>query len=184
MAHLALLGNTGTGKDTFVRTIQKRRPALSLNLIRLADPLYQAQHEIYKICKREKEFFSQDGVLLNFLGQHMRRINPNVIRESFLSRLQPAPQADLTICPDVRPIDLAFIKQAGFFVLQITADPLVAQERRKKRGDLSLGSSSDPMEPPAHLFPEADAHIANDATLEEYEQRIAELLKNRFGIIL
>lgn len=171
---LALLGNTGTGKDTCVNIIQKLYPLLRIHSIRLALPLYQAQHAIYTICGKEKDFFAQDGVLLNFLGQHMRTIHPNVIQDSFLRELRLSPQVDMILCPDARPRDLPFIKEAGFFVLHITTDPQLTAERRKKRGDLFLGSATHPTEMGA--MPEIDAHISNDGTLEEYEQKIAALL--------
>lgn len=171
---LALLGNTGTGKDTCVKIIRKRYPSIKIHIIWLAAPLYLAQHEIYRICEKEKDFFVQDGVLLNFLGQHMRRIKPDVIESLFLRRLRQAPPADLIICPDVRPLDLPFIKQAGFFILHITANEGLAAERRKQRGDLSLGDSSHPTE--SGCLTGVDAHIANEGSVEAYEEKIVRLL--------
>lgn len=173
---LALLGNTGTGKDTCVNIIQKLYPLLGIHVIRLALPLYQAQHAIYTICGKEKKFFAQDGVLLNFLGQHMRTIHPNVIQDSFQRELRLSPQVDMIICPDVRPLDLPFIKEEGFFVLHITTDPQLTTDRRKKRGDLFLGSASHPTE--IGTFPEVDAHISNNGTMDEFEQKIAALLES------
>jgi cytidine deaminase len=173
---LALLGNTGVGKDTFVKIFQKRFSTLSMSLIKLAAPLYEGQNAIYQICATEIDSEIQDGILLNFLGNHMRRINPNVIKESFLRELQKIGQEpDIIICHDARPLDVPFVKEAGFFILNITTDFQIALERRKARGDLSLGSSDHSTEKglTAELY---DAQILNNGTLHDFEQTIVKFI--------
>ena len=177
---LALLGNTGVGKDTFVRIFQKRYAHLSMHLIMLAMPLYEGQNAIYNICGRDIEEGVQDGILLNFLGNHMRRINPDVIKESFLRELQRNGQeTDLIICHDARPLDVSFVREAGFYILNITTDPGIALERRKVRGDLSLGSSDHHTEKglSAELY---DAQIVNNGTLKDFEQKIIKFFDEWF----
>lgn len=173
---LALLGNTGVGKDTFVKIFQERFASLSIRLIKLATPLYEGQNAIYKLCGREIATGVQDGILLNFLGNHMRRINPDVIKESFLRELQRQGQEpDIFICQDARPLDVPFVREAGFFVLNIATDPEIALERRKVRGDLSLGASDHHTEKglSVELY---DAQILNNGSLEEFAQKIVKFI--------
>ena len=177
---LALLGNTGVGKDTFVRIFQKRYAYLSMHLIKLATPLYEGQNAIYELCGRKIEPEVQDGILLNFLGNHMRRINPDVIKECFLRDLHKKGQEpDLIICHDTRPLDVSFVRDAGFFVLNIASDSEIALERRKARGDLSLGSSDHHTEKglSSELY---DAQILNNGTLEDFEQKIVKFIDGWF----
>jgi dephospho-CoA kinase len=172
---LALLGNTGVGKDTCVKIIQNRFSHLKLSLIQLAAPLYEAQNAIYQICGKEKGPDVQDGVLLNFLGQHMRLINPYVLKESFLRILEKS-QADLIICRDVRPLDVPFVREAGFFIVNIATDPSLCLERRKARGDLSLGASNHKTEVglSAELY---DTQIMNNSTLDNFERETVQFLQ-------
>jgi len=174
---LALLGTTGVGKDTAVCIINEIFPNLSTQVIRLADPLYEAQNAIYKICNKEKEYYTQDGELLNFLGQHMRKINPQVIQNSFERAIKKiSPHIHLIICCDVRPLDVPFVRNEGFFILNIIADPMIALERRRLRGDLSLGSVSHSTEEglASRLY---DYQIANNGSLQEFKQKIIKTIR-------
>lgn len=175
MVKLGLLGNSGVGKDTCVRCIQRHYPHLRLELIRLADPLYEVQNYIYRICGKIKDAQSQDGILLNFLGKHMRQINPDVLKQHFFHILEQSEfRADLVICSDVRPQDVPFVRQKGFHIVQIVADPELALERRKKRGDLSLGN-------PTHCTEKGgasdfyDTQVINNSSLQEFEEKIIKL---------
>ena len=149
---------------------------MKIKYIRLADPLYLAQQAIYKICGKEKDFSTQDGELLNFLGSHMRKINPNVLQEHFSKSLNNiTSDIDLIICMDVRPKDISFVKKEDFFLVNISAPPTVTLQRRKNRNDLSLGSSHHPTE--QGLSPKLiDAHIENNGTLDEFKEKVKFLI--------
>lgn len=180
VAKLALLGGPGVGKDTFIRIFQKLYSHISCRFIRLAEPLYEVQHFIYKMCLKEIETQIQDGILLNFLGKHMRAINPNVLLERFAKSVRETePLVDMVICSDVRPIDAAFVGQMGFTIVHIAADPSIALERRKQRGDLTLGNSSHETETGivAGMY---DVQIANNDSLEEFEKSIDAFLQEFF----
>lgn len=169
---LSLLGTTGVGKDTCVQIIRNLFSHKSISVIRLADPLYAAQEAIYKICKTNKDFYTQDGELLNFLGAHMRKINPDVLKQSFLDRTQiDNSKADFVICPDARPLDIPFIRDAGFVILNIHADPSIAMQRRKLRGDLSLGKFDHATEAGLHSSM-YDYQLVNNGSLEEFKKEI------------
>lgn len=170
---LGLLGTTGVGKDTCVTIIKDHFQEWSFSPLRLADPLYQAQEAIYKICQKEKDFYSQDGELLNFLGNHMRKINPNVLKESFLTKVQ---DCDMHIlCPDIRAVDVPFMRQAGFTIIHIEADPRLTHERRQRRGDLSLGETHHATE--LGITPSLyDHRLVNNGSLEAFRTNIINLM--------
>lgn len=173
---LGLLGTTGVGKDSCVQIIKNQFPDLSMSLLRLADPLYQAQEAIYKICKKAKDYHSQDGELLNFLGSHMRKINPEVLKESFLNELSSCnPNINCIICSDVRARDVPFVRDAGFIIIHIDADPKITLERRKMRGDVSLGKTNHETEKGicSSLY---DYQLINNGSLEEFQENIKKLI--------
>lgn len=178
---LGLLGTTGVGKDSCVQIIKNQFPDLSISLVRLADPLYQAQDAIYKICKKAKDFHSQDGELLNFLGSHMRKINPEVLKESFLDGLLNCdPNVNCIICSDVRPIDVPFVRDAGFVIIHIDADPKITLERRKMRGDVSLGKTNHETE--KGICPSFyDHQLINNGSLEEFQENVKKFIS---GLLL
>jgi len=178
VAKLALLGGTGVGKDTFVQIFRKNFPRVSCQLIRLAEPLYEVQRFIYKTCSKEILGDVQDGILLNFLGKHMRSINSNVLLDRFAQSVQELEsRVDMILCSDVRPVDVQFVKKMGFTVVYITADPQLTLERRKKRGDLSLGNSGHETEAgiSADMY---DFQISNNTTLKDYEKSTIQFLEN------
>lgn len=175
---LGLLGTTGVGKDTCVNMIKNHFPDLAISLIRLADPLYRAQDAIYTICRKAKDFYSQDGELLNFLGLHMRKINPDVLKQSFLAALQSCdPCIDCIICPDIRAIDVPFVKDAGFIIIHIDADPIITFERRKIRGDISLGKTNHQTERGINssIY---DHQLINNGSLEEFQENVKNLFSH------
>ncbi|MBX7066815.1 MAG: hypothetical protein K1X28_06255 [Parachlamydiales bacterium] len=177
IAKLALLGGPGVGKDTFVQILRKYFPSSSYQQIRLAEPLYEVQSFVYKTCSKEIGENAQDGQLLNFLGKHMRSINPNVLLDRFAQSVREMEQkVDLILCTDLRPIDARFVKEMGFMVVNIVADPSLTVERRKKRGDLSLGGSNHETE--KGIDPNMyDLQITNNGTLQDYEKSVMQFLK-------
>ena len=177
-AKLALLGGPGAGKNTFVQIVQKKFPHVSVQLISLAKPLYEVQNFIYKICGKEIPDGIQDGFLLNFLGQYMRTINPYVLLDHLAQSLcEIKNSSDMILCSDARPMDISFIKKMGFTIVYIAADVHLSYERRKKRGDLSLGCPNHITETGLleHMY---DVQISNNGSLEEYEESVVHFLKN------
>lgn len=173
---LGLLGTTGVGKDTCVSLIRDYFPHRSINLVRLADPLYKAQEAIYRICKKNKEFYTQDGELLNFLGSHMRKINPDVLKQAFIDALQFCDaHADFIICPDVRPADIQFVRDVGFIIIHIYADQNITLERRMLRGDISLGKVDHETEKglSSSMY---DYRLTNNGSLQEFQENIGNLI--------
>jgi dephospho-CoA kinase len=177
---IALVGTTGVGKSTFVSILKKQLKHVVCKEIRLAKPLYQVQSYLYKICKTKKNKNVQDGVLLNFLGQHMRAINKNIIEEHFVEQLSKITNdVELVICSDVRPIDLAFVTKHDFVIINIQSDEEIALKRRMQRGDVSLANSKHWTEQQIYGF-QPDYNIVNNGSIAEYENAVLGLVNKLY----
>lgn len=172
---IGLIGNTGSGKGTFVQICKDSLVNLNITTIKLADPLYEAQNQIYKLCNVEKEYYSQDGILLNFLGQHMRMINPNVLKDYIGNRLKEASEIDIVFCDDVRPLDVEFMKEYGFIIIKIVTDEHTTFERRMKRGDLTMADSKHKTEQGLEDV-KYDYVLENNSSLKDYEHKVKLLI--------
>ncbi|MFS8098839.1 hypothetical protein LFM09_17055 [Lentzea alba] len=184
MIRIALAGLPGAGKGTF--TAAARRWAAErdrrLETITLATPLYRAQAAVYEIAGRPLDDESvQDGELLNFLGAHLRKINPSVLEEHFLLELKrissqhPHSDGTLIMCTDARPADFGYLRQELFQLVLIDVDPETSRRRRVLRGDLSLGATNHPTETGLRSS-DADLIIDNNGSLEDFDAAVWNLL--------
>ncbi|MBI5102395.1 MAG: hypothetical protein HZB33_11240 [Nitrospirae bacterium] len=110
---LALYGSPGAGKSTTTKILTELCAVkrMEIRRLRLADPLYECQSAIYKIAgKPLSSLYVQDGELLNFLGSHLRKINPSVLLDHFHKKLrdtmleldQLPTSNSLIVCDDMR----------------------------------------------------------------------------------
>lgn len=153
---IALCGPPGSGKSTIRRLSQSISAEFDVEVhhLRLADPLYQAQDEVYRLSGRPlQDTAVQDGRLLNILGIEMRRINPNVLADHARTRLIKIGQAidaqtgrHVVMCDDMRPTDAPFMRELGFSFVAVSVSPETAAKRRSLRGDVTLGDVNDPNE--------------------------------------
>jgi hypothetical protein len=147
---IALFGTPGAGKSTSSQLLEEicRERAISFRRIRLAEPLYDCQAEIYRIAGRPlANRYVQDGELLNFLGLHLRKINGTVLIDRFRERVGERPSAQsgtllLTVCDDMRAPDAPSLETMGFRFVRVVADPARCRQRREQRGDMALGSET------------------------------------------
>ena len=174
--NLALLGRSGAGKDTFVSFLKNHSALGDRNphVLRLAEPLYAGQESIYKLCGIPLDPNTQDGTLLNFLGQHMRKINPAVLKEVFAHKLSQS-ENSFVICPDARPVDIIFLKDLGFKIIHIDVSPELAYTRRIDRKDYHPLPHDAPIEEGLEHV-KADWTLSNTGTLEAFHQSITPLL--------
>lgn len=184
MTRIALIGLPGAGKSTFAQAARRWAAdrGQEIETITLATPLYRAQAAVYEIAGRPLDDESaQDGELLNFLGSHLRKINPSVLEEHFLTELKrigslhPDMNRTLIICTDARPADFGYLRQELFQLVMIDVDPETSTRRRVLRGDLSLGATNHATEiglSPTH----ADLVIGNNGSLEAFDSAVWTLL--------
>lgn len=157
------------------RTAQER--GIPFGHLRLADPIYAAQFELYRIAGLPlRDCLQQDGALLGLLGRELRRINPVVLRDAAvaaLARLEGGGvlQHGLVVCDDMRPQDVAFMRELKFRFVAVVAPNDTTVERCRRRGDLTLAMEMD-SSGCDYSEVEADCVIVNRGLLEELEARV------------
>jgi dephospho-CoA kinase len=172
---IALLGNTGVGKGTFANLLEEMITDHRIHRLKLARPLYDAQESVYRLCGIVKPYEVQDGELLNFLGAHMRKINPKVLENSLKARIKDINEG-IIVCDDARPKDVGYLKELGFVIIEILATPRIAEERRKLRGDLTLGSSKHSNKI-RQRSSECDFKVINESTLDDFRNEVHRIAK-------
>lgn len=176
VVRLALCGPPGSGKSTVRRLSQELSEDFDLTIhhLRLADPLYSAMSQIYRLAGLPLvDDNVQDGHLLNILGVEMRRINENVLADHARARLRAIalqievkPGRHAVICDDMRPPDASFMCALGFRFAEVTSPVGVAVHRRRLRGDITLGSLDDANEVGVDRI-DCSEQIDNSGTLDE-----------------
>lgn len=183
---IALFGLPGSGKSTFSLLAQAwaAKNTATVHIITLAEPLYRAQAAVYESAGRplQTEERRQDGALLNFLGSHMRKINPHVLKEHFLSETtrihavcEGSDRRQVVICCDARPADFSYLRQGGFHPVVITVDEEVARKRKEARGDLMLGDSRHSTEKGLERI-RPSSSVDNSGTLQQFATATTALL--------
>jgi len=142
---LSLVGHSGSGKSTCAellgRALEKR--GLSVEVLKVAAPLYRVQSLVYDLCGIPMTDGSQDQVLLECVAGHMRRISPTSLADDFERRLG-AISADAVLNDDVRDreIDYPRLRNLGFRFIKVWCDGEVRLERLRRRGDITSVSHS------------------------------------------
>ncbi len=186
---LALYGSPGAGKSTTTKLLIDlcADRQIIMRRLRLADPLYECQNALYQIAgKPLASFYVQDGELLNFLGSHLRKINPSVLTDRFDKKLQDTlaemdgrSSNSLIVCDDMRQPDYEFISELKFIVVKIQASHETCIERRRSRGDISLESSQHPTEQGLDTI-KPDHIITNNGTLADLKTEVTSFLHELF----
>ncbi|UAK34095.1 hypothetical protein K8O92_09460 [Nocardia asteroides] len=146
---IALFGDAGAGKSTTGRFIESTCETLGIGFarLRLAEPLYEAQHAIYEIAGRPlADKYTQDGELLSFLGSHLRKINPTALVDAFRVRLElllagiriEGRERMVILCDDMRFPDWDDLHQLDFIPIRVIAHPDQCGRRRQLRGDYNI----------------------------------------------
>ena len=180
---LAFFGRPGAGKSTAARLVEEHcaDANIAFRRVRLAEPLYDGQRAIYELAGGSlPDFYSQDGELLNFLGSHLRKINPSVLLDRFAQTVE-ALQAELNgrrallVCDDMREPDAEFVRGLNFTLVQISARDELCLSRRQQRGDVSLGAENHVTEQGIDRI-QADIEIENETSIEDFRERLAALI--------
>ncbi|MFG1879315.1 hypothetical protein ACGFIV_31195 [Sphaerisporangium sp. NPDC049003] len=181
MIKIALYGRPGAGKSTFSELLYREIAATGVPVvpIKLAAPLYALQGLIHVLAGCSlPDPGAQDGLLLNDLGHHMRRINPGALTDPFARRVaQVAEQHPngMVVCDDMRGPDVDALLDMGFTLVEVWAPEDVRRARKQIRGDLSPGAEDHPTE----VAPTCDPshRIVNDDSLEHLRLRAAEFAR-------
>ncbi|MEU5425815.1 hypothetical protein AB0H73_09430 [Streptomyces olivoreticuli] len=179
MRRIALSGPPGAGKSTLASLLGQEVVAAGEEIltVKVGAPLYEAQSLVHALAGRPLlEGGRQDGVLLNFLGAHMRRINPDALTEAFARRVEQAEQLKpraVLLCDDLRAPDVEAVTKLGFVLVEVSAPEAVRRERRRMRGDLSLGDEKHPTEEPVTAVPWR--RVDNDGSLASLRAKAAAL---------
>ncbi|MFI1414993.1 AAA family ATPase [Streptomyces sp. NPDC020707] len=181
MPRVALCGRPGAGKSTFAGLLAQELALAGADVLTLkvGAPLYELQAVVHAMAGRPLlAGTDQDGQLLNALGSHLRRINPNALTEAFTQRVRQAqetcPEAVL-LCDDLRAPDAEVVAGLGFFLVEVTAPDAVRRERKRKRADVSAGDEYHPTEAPVAAA--RWRRVDNSGDLDGLRERAAELVK-------
>lgn len=155
---LAVIGFSGCGKSTTAGLVADFAAAHGLRhaVVKLAAPLYDLQAAVYARAGVPLAPGAQDQVLLESLADAMRRIRPDSLVADFRARLDRT-DADIVVNDDLRDaaVDAPALRDLGFRVLRVTADPDVRAARLADRADLTRADRStsglDRIEPDAVL---------------------------------
>lgn len=181
---IALVAPSGSGKSTAAGLLQAafQRRGKSVDILKLALPLYQLQQSVYRECGITLEPGRQDQRLLEVMATEMRRIDPRSLVQHFERRLK-ASSADVVLNDDLRDdvIDWPHMRAAGFQVVRIQAAQTLRQQRLASRGDLTVVRASPLDAQIARIV--ADIVLRNESSLEELqasvEALVAGLLRDR-----
>ncbi|MFQ6198817.1 hypothetical protein [Streptomyces sp. NPDC000405] len=120
----------------------------------------------------------QDGQLLNFLGSHLRQINPHALTEAFSRRVHHAEQVKpsaVQLCDDLRAPDAVAVTRLGFVLVEITAPQELRRARKQARADLTPGDEQHLTEVPLEATPWR--RVENHGDLEGLREQAAQLAK-------
>jgi dephospho-CoA kinase len=172
---IAIIGLAGCGKSTTAAMVARygADAGLSCAAVKLAEPLYALQEQVYLRAGVAIRAGAQDQVLMEALADAMRRIRPASLADDFLARLTRT-TADVVINDDLRDpyVDAVVLRDNGFRVLRVTASPEVREQRLAARGDLSRADRStgelDLIEP--------DAVLDNSGSLASHRASVHRLI--------
>lgn len=179
MVKVALYGRPGAGKSTFTGLLTGELTACGAQALTLkvGAPLYELQAIIHAMAGRPLLTASgQDGQLLNVLGFHMRRINPDSLTEAFTRRVRQAEQTRpdaVLLCDDLRAPDVEAITGLGFRLVEVTAPDPLRRARKRARADLSAGDEHHPTEAPVKAAPWR--RVDNTGSLDELRAQAARI---------
>jgi hypothetical protein len=172
---IAVIGLAGSGKSTLADYAEQFADDRGLRhaRVKLAQPLYQLQAEVYRVAGVELRAGAQDQLLMEHIAEALRRIRPESIVDSFFARLRDV-DADIVINDDLRDpdVDAPALRREGFRIVRVVADPRIRESRLADRGDLTRSDRStaelDRIEP--------DVCLLNNGSLAEYREAGRRLL--------
>ncbi|MHA3947376.1 alkaline phosphatase family protein [Cellulomonas bogoriensis] len=173
---LCVTGLSGAGKSTFVAIAREVCAArgLSVEHVRLAEPLYRLQQEVRTTAGVGARAAQQDQLLMESLAQQLRRLNPRALVEPVAARVRHS-TADVVLNDDLRDpdVDAVELRRLGFVVVRVEAPDELRRARLERRGDVSTSDASTQ----GLRRLSADHTIRNDASPERYRRDVTQLVE-------
>ncbi|ATV18221.1 hypothetical protein A264_14681 [Pseudomonas syringae pv. actinidiae ICMP 19071] len=175
---LALVAPSGSGKSTTALLLRKHfeDAGLTVEVIKLAQPLYDLQHAFYEHAGVTLAQGMQNQCLLEGIARELRTLNSQSLVASFARRLKQS-TAQVVINDDLRDdaIDWPYLRTQGFQVVKILVDQALRQSRLGARGDISVVENSA-LDLQTHCI-KADYVLPNNSTLQQLEKRVAVVVR-------
>lgn len=179
---LCLVAPSGSGKSTTAQLIRDWLSArgLSVEVVKLAEPLYRIQAMFYAEAGIALTPETQDQKLLESVATQLRAIHARALADGFLRRLADS-RADVVINDDLRDdrIDWPALREAGFRVVKVAARAEVRAQRLAVRNDLSIVKNSPLDLQMARI--EADYVLTNNGSLAALEAQVDGLCRLLVG---
>ncbi|MCD4644867.1 hypothetical protein AR454_21770 [Bacillus mycoides] len=141
MKKIVLYGLAGSGKSTSASIVKEfyRLRDLRVEVVKLAQPLYELQQHFYQIAGCKIDFYDQDQPLLENIATQLRSISSTSLVDYFKYRMKEV-EADVVINDDLRDphVDYPALKQEGFIFIRVRCPEEIRIERLKMRGDKSV----------------------------------------------
>ncbi|MBV6701382.1 ATP-binding protein [Kitasatospora aureofaciens] len=176
---IATYGRPGAGKSTFTGMLADQFVGRGVPVVRikLGAPLYDLQSIVYQVAGRPLVTPDrQDGLLLNDLGSHLRRINPAALTDTFTRRVEEAVAENpdtVVLCDDARAADIEALDALDFKFVQVWAPDDIRRLRKAGRADLSPGDENHPTEAEITITP--SFRVENAGSMQALLVRAEEL---------
>ncbi|QVJ03515.1 AAA family ATPase (plasmid) [Nocardiopsis eucommiae] len=175
---IALYGLPGAGKSTLAHLLVEEATSRGWNssVVKIAEPLYDIQRYVYERAGLPlQDAYQQDGMLLNVLGENLKRINPNALIDDIAQRVADLDLDHIPICDDMRGDAAPKLANLGFTLVQVTAPDQLRRQRKQKRADLTAGDDKHVTEVPVSRDP--DYQIVNDGDLDKLRAQASYLIE-------
>lgn len=140
MIKIALYGKSGSGKSTVASMVKRYfvNKNMTIGVVKLAEPLYYLQNEVYRVAGKPIGYYEQDQKMLEIICTWLRELNPISMISNFDENMKNA-TADVILNDDVRDVecDVPHLKNEGFYFIKITCEEELRVRRLKERSDLS-----------------------------------------------
>lgn len=116
---------------------------MSVEIIKLASPLYKLQEKFYITANRPIDTNAQDQILMENIAVQLRKINPKSLVDNFNNSLKNS-SADVILNDDVREYETDYknLKYHQFIFILVVCDEHSRIQRLKTRNDISFVENS------------------------------------------
>ncbi len=173
---ISLVAPSGAGKSTTASLMKAafERMGRTVEVLKLAAPLYSLQSCLYQECGVSLRSGQQDQRLLEVIATEMRRVASDSLVRNFEARLM-AVRSDVVINDDLRDdkTDWPWLKRKGFTVVRVLAGNAIRNDRLQQRGDLTVVLDSSLDAQIDNIL--EDYRLLNDSTIDVLRARVEDL---------